>query len=146
MRDFAPMPWMIGLIGIFALMACVPVGPGVAPVVAQTPQVGAQAPVLAQPVAPPTHLAPEAPVPSISSAAAVVMDAVTGRILAEKNSEERRAVASTQKILTALVTLESGPLSDPVTVVKSDTQVEPSKVYILEGETYTRVALVLCSR
>lgn len=146
MRGFAAMRWTIGLFALFALMACVPVGPGGAAMSSRAPRMTAPGdqgpPVLAPPVAPPTDLQPTAPVPAISSAAAVVMDGVTGRILAQKNADEHRAVASTQKLMTALLTLEAGPLSDPVTVVTSDTQVEPSKVYILPDETYTRVALV----
>ncbi|GHC66497.1 D-alanyl-D-alanine carboxypeptidase family protein [Roseibacillus persicicus] len=98
--------------------------------------------MLAPAVDPPVNLLPSKPVPPITAKAALVMDGVTGRILAAKNPDERRAVASTQKLLTALVTLESGPLSDPVTVELSDTQVEPSKVYIRPNETYTRAALV----
>ncbi len=136
---------LVGLASLMSMMACAPVPgsfPSSAPGVSVAPQGSSLAPVLAPPVAPPTGLLPNNPVPPITSAAAVVMDGVTGRILAAKNPDERRAVASTQKILTALVTLDNGPLSDPVTVVTGDTQVEPSKVYIRAGETYTRAALV----
>lgn len=145
---------LLGLMGVMSLMACTPVpasfpNPAIAnpnhsgaAAVAQNSSLQGAAPVFAPPVAPPTGLLPTAPVPAIAAKAAVVLDAITGRVLAAKNPDEHRAVASTQKILTALVTLESGPLSDPVTVVEADTKVEPSKVYILTGETYTRVALV----
>lgn len=136
---------LLGLAGVMSMMACTPVPASFPP---PSAQVGSQArtvsaaPAFAPPVAPPTGLLPSKPVPSISSKAAIVMDGVTGRILAAKNPDERRAVASTQKVLTALVTLDSGPLSDPVTVEQADTQVEPSKVYIRAGETYTRAALL----
>lgn len=43
----------------------------------------------------------------ISATAAVLMDSDTGRILYEKNPDRRMLVASTTKILTALVVLES---------------------------------------
>lgn len=132
---------LLGLAGLMSMMACAPVPASLPPVGAGS--VGTNAPpVFAPPVAPPTGLLPSKPVPSITSAAAIVMDGVTGRVLAAKNPDERRAVASTQKILTALVALESGPLSDPVTVEQSDTRVEPSKVYIRTGEVYTRAALI----
>ncbi|MDQ8188807.1 D-alanyl-D-alanine carboxypeptidase [Roseibacillus persicicus] len=124
------------------LNACAPVPASYPPQVRQGQISPSPAPVLAPAVDPPVNLLPSKPVPPITAKAALVMDGVTGRILAAKNPDERRAVASTQKLLTALVTLESGPLSDPVTVELSDTQVEPSKVYIRPNETYTRAALV----
>lgn len=137
------MRWMFVFLGILGLTACVPVSSALPPVAGQQPAIIEQGePVFAPPVDPPVNLSPSTPVPAISSAAAVVMDGVTGRLLAAKNPDERRAVASTQKLLTALLTLEDGPLSDPVTVVTSDTRVEPSKIYIRAGETYSRAALV----
>ena len=85
---------------------------------------------------------PSATTPTIQAESAVVIDTITGRILFQKNSRSPRAVASTQKLLTALCVLKAGPLADPITVEASDTQVEPSKVYIKAGETYTRRQLV----
>lgn len=137
------MRWTLVLMGVLSLIACVPVSSTLPPLAGQQPVGGVpREPVFAPPVDPPGNLSPNRPVPAISSAAAVVMDGVTGRLLAAKNPDERRAVASTQKLLTALVTLEDGPLSDPVTVVTSDTRVEPSKIYIRAGESYSRAALV----
>lgn len=133
---------ILGLVGLMGLNACAPVPASYPPQVRQGQISPSPAPVLAPAVDPPVNLLPSKPVPPITAKAALVMDGVTGRILAAKNPDERRAVASTQKLLTALVTLESGPLSDPVTVELSDTQVEPSKVYIRPNETYTRAALV----
>lgn len=109
-----------------------------APVAASHPQ----AVEVAVPVPQPVATVPTNPVPAVSAAAALVLDGVTGRILAAKNPDTQRAVASTQKLLTALVVTESGPLSDPVTIALSDTRVEPSKIYVRAGETYTRAALV----
>ena len=149
MRDSATMRVAVALLGLanlMSMMACTPVPASFPPPAqgqrAQVQTQGGAAPVFAPSVTPPTGLLPGKPVPPITAKAAVVMDGVTGRILAAKNADERRAVASTQKVLTALVTLDSGPLSDQVTVEQSDTQVEPSKVYIRSGETYTRAALV----
>jgi D-alanyl-D-alanine carboxypeptidase (penicillin-binding protein 5/6) len=79
---------------------------------------------------------------SIRAESYLVVETVTGRILAEKNARTPRAVASTQKLLTALCVLRAGSLEDPVTVVNSDTQVEPSKIGISAGETYTRRQLL----
>ncbi|MDO5424336.1 MAG: D-alanyl-D-alanine carboxypeptidase family protein [Eubacteriales bacterium] len=46
---------------------------------------------------------------------AVLMDADSGRVLFEKNGEEQRAMASTTKIMTCILALELGELSDIVT-------------------------------
>ena len=54
----------------------------------------------------------------ISATAAVLMDADTGRILYEKNPDRRMLVASTTKILTALVVLESCELRSTVKVTQ----------------------------
>ncbi len=80
--------------------------------------------------------------PSIRAESAVVIDTISGRILYQKNASSQRAVASTQKLLTALCVLRAGPLADPVTIQESDTKVEPSKIYVKAGETYTRRELV----
>jgi D-alanyl-D-alanine carboxypeptidase (penicillin-binding protein 5/6) len=45
--------------------------------------------------------------------------------------------------------VEAGPLSDPVTIETSDTRVEPTKLYLKPGDTYTRdtllKAILVCS-
>ncbi|NNC90098.1 MAG: D-alanyl-D-alanine carboxypeptidase, partial [Akkermansiaceae bacterium] len=85
---------------------------------------------------------PQTPPPAVSAESGILVDAVTGRILAAKNAEERRAVASTQKLLTALLTVEAGNLDKIVTITEADTRVEPSKLYLRPGETYPRRALL----
>lgn len=59
-----------------------------------------------------------ASVPGVSAEAYLVVDAGSGRILLEQRSQERRPIASLTKVMTALLTLESGALDD--TVVVSD--------------------------
>ncbi len=90
----------------------------------------------------PPRVTPQGPPPEVVAESALVVDAVTGRILAGKNVDLRRAVASTQKLLTALLVVEAGPLSDEVTIEASDTQVEPTKLYLRPGDTYTRGTLL----
>ncbi|MFT6179407.1 MAG: D-alanyl-D-alanine carboxypeptidase (penicillin-binding protein 5/6) [Akkermansiaceae bacterium] len=93
----------------------------------------------------PTIVRPSLPsvnTPSIQAQSAIVIDTITGRILYQKNARTQRAVASTQKLLTALCVVKAGPLADPVTIQASDTAVEPSKVYVRTGENYTRRELV----
>ena len=45
--------------------------------------------------------------PIITAESAVLFDANTGRVIYRKNENVRRAVASTQKLLTALIIAES---------------------------------------
>jgi D-alanyl-D-alanine carboxypeptidase (penicillin-binding protein 5/6) len=80
--------------------------------------------------------------PTVSARCALVIDARTGTILYEKNSTFHQPAASMQKLLTALVVVRDGDLNRPVTIARSDTMCEPSKVYLKEGETYTRMALL----
>lgn len=54
--------------------------------------------------------------PGISAASYILIDANTGKHLASRNAETARAVASAQKILTALVVLDTGNLDKRVTV------------------------------
>ncbi|MEO1837475.1 MAG: D-alanyl-D-alanine carboxypeptidase, partial [Akkermansiaceae bacterium] len=76
--------------------------------------------------------------PSIVGESAIVIDAVTGRILTGKSEDKPRAVASTQKLMTALLVVEAGPLSDPLPIQQSDTTVEPTKLYLRPGDRFTR--------
>lgn len=72
--------------------------------------------------------------PKVSSVAAIVMDAKTGMVLYEKNSEKRMYPASLTKVATAIYALEKGNLDDIVTVSKEARQVEGTRVYLEEGE------------
>ncbi|GEP41931.1 D-alanyl-D-alanine carboxypeptidase family protein [Brevifollis gellanilyticus] len=77
-------------------------------------------------------------VPSIRAASYILIDANTGKHLASRGAEVPRGVASTQKILTALVVLDAGNLDKKVTVQASDVRVEPTVLGLRPGESYTR--------
>jgi D-alanyl-D-alanine carboxypeptidase (penicillin-binding protein 5/6) len=79
---------------------------------------------------------------SINAKAAILLDAKTGQVLYKKNDTAQRAVASTQKLLTALLIAEAGDLDKKITITLSDTQCEPFKLYIKPGQTYTRRELL----
>ena len=81
-------------------------------------------------------------VPVTHAASVVVLDARTGQVLYQKNADEHRPAASTQKLLTALIVAETGNLTQPVTVDVSDTWAEPVKLNIQPGETYRRCDLL----
>jgi len=72
--------------------------------------------------------------PDIGARAAIVMDTVTGRILYEKNAYSKRPIASTTKIMTAIVALENGNLDDIVTVSKRAASIWGSQINLQMGE------------
>ena len=91
----------------------------------------------------PTAQAVGSAVPKISAASAVLMDADSGRVLYEKDSHTRRLIASTTKLMTALVALESGhSLDEVVTVAPQWAGVEGSSIYLAPGEEITLEALL----
>lgn len=80
--------------------------------------------------------------PIITAASAILFDANTGKVLYKKNENAQRAVASTQKLLTALIIAESGDLSRPVVIAQPDTLASPTKLYLKVGDSYTREQLL----
>ena len=100
-----------------------------------------ESPGIARPFAVPSEDDPSV-FPSVSAPAVLLVDAVTGRVLYEKNADDVRAVASTQKLLTALVIAEEGDLYRNVTVSATDGQCEPTKLGIKAGEIYKRYDLL----
>ena len=73
----------------------------------------------------------------IRTASYIVVDANTGVPLLEHDADETRAVASTQKIITALVVVDHGNLERRVKILESDIDVEPTRLGIRAGDTYT---------
>ena len=86
---------------------------------------------------------------STSATAAILMDVDSGRILYQQNADKRMLIASTTKILTALVAIEEGDLSSVVTVSRQAAYTEGSSMYLKEGEQLTLetllYGLLLCS-
>ncbi len=70
----------------------------------------------------------------ISAHSAVVIDSLTGDVIYEKNAYERRRMASTTKIMTAICALENGNPDDMVKVHPSAVGVEGSSMYLGHGE------------
>lgn len=67
----------------------------------------------------------------------VVIEQTSKRILNERNKDVKLPMASTTKIVTALVVLEHANLSDEVVIPKCAEGVEGSSIYLKAGETYT---------
>jgi D-alanyl-D-alanine carboxypeptidase (penicillin-binding protein 5/6) len=63
----------------------------------------------------PVHVFGTTELKQLYALSAVLMDADSGRILFSKNGQEERAMASTTKIMTLIVTLEHADLNDVVT-------------------------------
>ncbi len=74
----------------------------------------------------------------LTARAAILIDSSTGKILYQKEPDLRLPPASTTKIVTAILTLESGrDLRDLLTVSKTATRVPASKLYLRPGQTLT---------
>ncbi len=82
-------------------------------------------------------LTPPAAAVQVSARAAVVLEPTTGTFLYEKQADDRLPMASTTKIMTAVVALEQGELSDVVTVSRRAALTEGSSMYLQEGEQLT---------
>ena len=68
---------------------------------------------------------------------AILLDADTSRILYEKSSDSKALIASTTKIMTALVVCEQCNVLDRVRIPKEAVGIEGSSIYLQEGEVLT---------
>lgn len=76
--------------------------------------------------------------PEVSAKACVLIEEKTGKILFEKNSSEKLPMASTTKIMTTLLCLESGGLDDSFVVDSEAIKVEGSSMGLTEGDVVTK--------
>jgi len=72
---------------------------------------------------------------SVTAKSAVLMDADSMKIIYEKNCRQKLPVASTTKIMTAILVLEMLDTSQTITVSDSAVGVDGSSMYLLKGET-----------
>lgn len=75
--------------------------------------------------------------PVINALAAVVLETSSGRVLYSKNATAKRSIASTTKIMTAIVALENGKLEDVVTISRKAAGIGGSVIGLQEGQEYT---------
>ena len=81
--------------------------------------------------------AEEGALPAVSAACAILLDADSGRVIGEKNADQRHAMASTTKIMTALVALREAELDRVVEISPAAVGIEGSSVYLYAGERLT---------
>jgi len=73
-------------------------------------------------------------IPSVNALGAVLLDAETGRVLWGKHEHKPLAMASTTKIMTAILALESGRLNETVTVSSKAAAAPRMKMFLSTGE------------
>jgi D-alanyl-D-alanine carboxypeptidase (penicillin-binding protein 5/6) len=92
----------------------------------------AAAPGAAQAASPPDIVSPEA----------IVIEAQSGDVAYAKDPDGRRPIASTTKLMTALLTLEHGGLKDTVTVPRYRAAPGESVIGLIKGEQITEADLL----
>lgn len=81
-------------------------------------------------------LAKSAP-PAINASGAILLDAKTGQVLLEKNAYKHLAPASTTKIMTAIIAIESGRLDEKTTISKNAAGTSGSSMHLETGQIIT---------
>jgi D-alanyl-D-alanine carboxypeptidase len=79
---------------------------------------------------------------SISAESAILIEAQTGYVLYEKNADAVMPMASTTKLMTALIASENCDLNSTVTIPKSVVGIEGSSIYLKENEKITIIELL----
>ncbi len=80
--------------------------------------------------------------PSTSANCVILMDADTGKVLHEQNADAQALIASTTKIMTALVALEHLPLDMEFQIPSEASNIEGSSMYLKAGEILTIEAML----
>jgi len=74
---------------------------------------------------------------NISAHAYAVLEAGSNRVLYQRNMNEKLPMASTTKVMSAIIALEKGNLNDVIEIKKEWTGIEGSSIYLKEGEKLT---------
>lgn len=74
----------------------------------------------------------------LSAASAILIEAETGTVIYEKNADVKRAMASTTKIMTAILTIEAGDLDREFVVDSYAIMVEGTSMGLREGDRVSR--------
>jgi len=79
----------------------------------------------------------QAKIAGVKASACALVEVESQRVLYSENADKKLPMASTTKIMTALVAIEKGNLSDTVTIPREASGVEGSSIYLEAGETLT---------
>lgn len=90
----------------------------------------------------PTEVIAKPVQPEINAVGAILIDAKTGQVLYEKNSNKQLAPASTTKIMTAIIAIESNRLDEKTTISKNAASVPGSTMHLQEGQLISLRELV----
>ena len=74
---------------------------------------------------------------SLSARSAILMEASTGLVLFEKDADTPRPIASTTKLMTALVVLENAGLDEVVSITPESVGVEGTSMDLKAGDMLT---------
>lgn len=91
-------------------------------------------------LAPATATAAEAPI--IGAPSAIALEATSGDVAYEKDADARRSIASTTKLMTALLVLEAGDLETVVRAPRYDALPVETVLGLTPGERITRADLL----
>lgn len=72
--------------------------------------------------------------PNVSASSAVLINAETEEVFFSKDSHTKRGMASTTKIMTAILAIEHGSLDEKIKIPAAAIGVEGSSLYLKEGE------------
>ena len=86
---------------------------------------------------------PAVDLPELNSRAAVLIDGASGRLLYGSNEHRQLPMASTTKVMTALLALESCSLQETVTASRRASGVTGTSIYLREGEQLTMEQMLL---
>lgn len=82
-------------------------------------------------------------VPNLQAESYIVIDAHSGRIIASKNADKQKYMASTTKIMTAIVAIENfNNLDKVVTIPKECTNIEGSSIYLVPNQKAKMIDLL----
>jgi len=78
----------------------------------------------------------------VSAESAIVLDCYTGKIIYEKNADEKRSIASTTKIMTGLLASEIYNIDEEVVIKPEWCGIEGSSMYLTAGERLKIIDLI----
>ncbi len=82
--------------------------------------------------------------PVVTAPTAILIDAKTGKVLYEKNADEKHFPASTTKVMTGLLAVEKGKMDEVITIGKNPPLIErgSSQIYLITDEQLTMEQLL----